>query len=676
MIPELGNFAQIIALCLAIALAIVPMAGVVTNNQVWMDMSRSLSSGIWVFMLLSFACLGWAFLQDDFSVAYVANNSNSMLPSYYKFTAIWGGHEGSMLLWVLILATWTWLVSVLNRGLPVDMLARVLSVMGLITTGFLLFTIMTSNPFDRLLLNTPADGSDLNPLLQDFGLIVHPPFLYMGYVGFSVAFSFAIAALLSGRLDAAWARWMRPWTNAAWAFLTIGIALGSWWAYYELGWGGWWFWDPVENVSVMPWLVGTALIHSLAAPEKRGAFKSWTVLLAIAAFSLSLLGAFIVRSGVLTSVHAFAVDPERGMLLLILMLVVIGGSLTLYALRAPAVRGAASYSITSREVFLLINNIILVVATAAVLAGTLAPLIDEAISGEANRISVGPPYFNLMFLPLMALLAVVLGAGAITRWKNTSLAYMRRQLGVVAVAAVVLGILLPLLITREISMGVMLAVALALWIIGVIVRDVLSKCANKPSLLKGLRSLGRAYWGMQLAHLGFAVTILGVCITSVYSIERDVRMSPGDDMTIGGYQFVFEGVEDHFGPNYVSDYGTVRVLRDGRELTTLHPEKRTYVVTGTVQTEASINTSLFRDLFVALGDPRGDEAWVVRLHVKPFVLWIWLGAGLMAAGGVLAVLDRRYRRRRAKAMDRSGSSDTQISGTTQSGQGAVPLETP
>src|SRR5690554_5839685 len=417
MIPELGNFAAIIALCLALGQSVIPMVGAYTGNVLWMSLSRPLAAGIWVFLLLSFACLAWAFLQDDFTVAYVAANSNSLLPVYYKFSAVWGAHEGSLLLWVLILAGWAWAVSVLSRELPLDVLARVLGVLGMILVGFLLFMLFTSNPFDRLLLNTPAEGADLNPLLQDFGLIVHPPFLYMGYVGFSVAFAFAIAALLSGRLDAAWARWTRPWTNAAWAFLTIGIALGSWWAYYELGWGGWWFWDPVENVSFMPWLVGTALIHSLAVTEKRGVFKSWTVLLAIAAFSLSLLGAFIVRSGVVTSVHAFAVDPERGMILLALMLAVIGGSLFLYALRAPVVQGSAAYTGTSREVMLLINNVILVTATAAVLLGTLFPMVLDALTD--TMVSVGPPYFNALFLPLMMVLMLALGVGGISRWKDT-----------------------------------------------------------------------------------------------------------------------------------------------------------------------------------------------------------------------------------------------------------------
>ncbi|MDT8399115.1 MAG: heme lyase CcmF/NrfE family subunit [Pseudomonadales bacterium] len=663
MVPELGNFALILALCLALLLSTLPMAGAYTGNTLWMSLSRSLSAGMWVFMVLSFGCLAYAFLHDDFTVAYVARNSNSFLPSYYKFTAVWGGHEGSLLLWVLILATWTYAVSLFSRNLPLDILARVLGVMGIVSVGFLLFMLLTSNPFDRLLLSPPQDGSDLNPLLQDFGLIVHPPFLYMGYVGFSVAFAFAIAALLTGRLDAAWARWTRPWTNAAWAFLTIGIALGSWWAYYELGWGGWWFWDPTENVAFMPWLVGTALIHSLAVTEKRGIFKSWTVLLAIAAFSLSLLGAFIVRSGVLTSVHAFAVDPKRGTVLLILLLTVIGSSLFLYALRAPTVKGSASYTSTSREVFLLINNIILVVTTAAVLLGTLFPLIHEAIYGEANRVSVGPPYFNTLFIPLMALLAVFLGMATFSRWKKTSVAYLKQQLWKIAVASIALGIVLPLLLTSDVNISAMVALLLAFWIVFGIVRDVLAKTANKNSFFKGLKSLGLSYSGMQIAHLGMAVIILGVSLTSQYSVEKDVLMAPGDSLTIGRYEFVFEGSVKEPGPNYEADVGTLRVLKNGAQYLTMHPEKRRYYARGDFQTEADINVGLFRDLFTALGDPREAGAWVVRIHVKPFVFWIWMGAFLMAMGGVVAITDRRYRKRKelaAGVRSEAGASATLV----------------
>ena len=643
MIPELGNFAAMLALCLAVLQSALPLAGAFTGNRLWMGLGRPLSAGLWVFMLLAFSCLAYAFLHDDFSVAYVARNSNTALPVYYKFAGVWGAHEGSLLLWVLILAGWGYAVSLFSDKLPLDIVARVLSVMGMITTGFLLFLLFTSNPFDRLLLNTPTEGADLNPLLQDFGLTVHPPFLYMGYVGFSVAFSFAIAALLTGRLDAAWARWTRPWTNAAWGFLTIGIALGSWWSYYELGWGGWWFWDPVENVSFMPWLVGTALIHSLAVTEKRGVFKSWTLLLAISAFSLSMLGAFIVRSGLITSVHAFAIDPERGLVLLTILLVIIGSSLFLYALRAPVVKGSATYGANSREVFLLINNILLVVATAMILLGTLSPLIHEAIYGEANRISIGPPYYNIMFIPLMAILAFFLGASTFSRWKKTSLQHLVSNLKLVLVASVTLGIVLPLAVASSFNPSAMLALVLAFWIVFSIVKDLLDKTANKASRWQGLLGLGRSYYGMQLAHFGMAVIITGVCLTSHYSIEQDVRMAPGESITINDYTFTFGGVVERPGPNYTAQSATVDVSIDGEAYITLRPEKRTYHARGDVQTEADIQVGFFRDLFTALGDPRGDGAWVVRVHVKPFVFWIWLGAFLMAAGGALAVMDKRYR---------------------------------
>ena len=651
MIPELGNFSLALALSLAVLLSVVPMIGVQKNNELLMTLSRPLCTGVWVFMVISFGCLAYAFLNDDFSVAYVASNSNSLLPVYYKFTAVWGGHEGSLLLWVLMVASWTYAVSLFSRNLPLDILARVLAVMGIISVSFLIFMLFTSNPFDRLLLNTPADGTDLNPLLQDFGIIVHPPFLYMGYVGFSVAFAFAITALLSGKMDAAWARWTKPWTNAAWAFLTFGIALGSWWAYYELGWGGWWFWDPSENVAFMPWLVGTALIHSLSVTEKRGVFKSWTALLAIAAFSLSLLGTFIIRSGLLTSVHAFAVDPERGMVLMAIILLVIGSSLFLYALRAPVVKGVASYTATSREVFLLINNIILVVSVAMILLGTLYPLIHEAIYGEANKVSVGAPYFNAIFLPLMGLIVIFLSIGSISRWKKTSMDYLKSQLLKVAVASVLLGIVIPLVITREVNVPIFVAVALALWIILGIGRDILTKTANKASLLEGLKGLSLSYYGMQIAHLGMAVIILGVCLTSHYSIEEDVRLAPGEQIEIGKYTFTFQGVNREPGPNYAADVGAIEVQKNNSPYMTLYPEKRTYFATGTVQTEADIDVGFTRDLFAALGDPRGDGAWVVRLHVKPFVFWIWMGAFLMAAGGITAILDRRYRVREVRQQE-------------------------
>lgn len=604
-----------------------------------MSLAQPAAWGQFAFLLFSFICLTYAFMVDDFSVAYVANNSNTALPWYYKFSAVWGAHEGSLLLWALIMAGWTFAVAIFSRHLPEEMLARVLAVMGMISIGFLLFLIVTSNPFERLLPNAPADGRDLNPLLQDFGLIVHPPMLYMGYVGFSVAFAFAIAALLGGKLDAAWARWSRPWTTVAWAFLGIGIALGSWWAYYELGWGGWWFWDPVENASFMPWLVGTALIHSLAVTEKRGVFKSWTVLLAIAAFSLSLLGTFLVRSGVLTSVHAFATDPERGVFILAFLLVVVGGSLALFALRAPVVKSRVGFSLWSRETLLLVNNIVLVVSAAMILLGTLYPLVLDALTGA--KLSVGPPYFNALFLPLMALLMAVISVGVLVRWKDTPVKWLAGMLAPVLVASVVLAVIATFL-HGDFHWAVLAVCLLAFWVILAGARDILDKTRHK-GLLKGLPALGRSYWGMQIAHLGFAVCAVGVVLTSLGSYERDLRMAPGDSVELGGYRFQFDGAVHHEGPNFTSDKGTVRVFAGERQLRVLHPEKRLYTVQQTTMTEAGIDAGFTRDLFVALGEPLEQGAWAVRIHIKPFVRWIWLGGLLMALGGFLAAADKRYR---------------------------------
>lgn len=639
MIPELGHLAMILALCLCLVQATLPLIGAWRGDHQWMSLAQPAAWGQFAFLLFSFICLTYAFMVDDFSVAYVANNSNTALPWYYKFSAVWGAHEGSLLLWALILAGWTFAVAIFSRHLPEEMLARVLAVMGMISIGFLLFLIVTSNPFERLLPNSPADGRDLNPLLQDFGLIVHPPMLYMGYVGFSVAFAFAIAALLGGKLDAAWARWSRPWTTVAWAFLGIGIALGSWWAYYELGWGGWWFWAPVENASFMPWLVGTALIHSLAVTEKRGVFKSWTVLLAIAAFSLSLLGTFLVRSGVLTSVHAFATDPERGVFILAFLLVVVGGSLALFAVRAPVVKSQVGFGLWSREALLLVNNIVLIVAAAMILLGTLYPLVLDALTGA--KLSVGPPYFNALFLPLMALLMAVISVGVLVRWKDTPLKWLGSMLAPVLVASVVLAVVATFL-HGDFNWAVLAVCLLAFWVILAGVRDILDKTRHK-GLIKGLPSLGRSYWGMQMAHFGFAVCALGVVLTSLGSYERDLRMAPGDSVELGGYRFQFEGAVHHEGPNFISDKGTVRVFDGERQIKVLHPEKRLYTVQQATMTEAGIDAGFTRDLFVALGEPLEQGAWAVRIHIKPFVRWIWLGALLMGFGGFLAAADKRYR---------------------------------
>ena len=511
--------------------------------------------------------------------------------------------------------------------------------MGLISIGFLLFLIVTSNPFERLLPQAPMDGRDLNPLLQDFGLVVHPPMLYMGYVGFSVAFSFAIAALLGGRLDAAWARWSRPWTLIAWAFLGTGIALGSWWAYYELGWGGWWFWDPVENASFMPWLVGTALIHSLAVTEKRGVFKSWTVLLAIAAFSLSLLGTFLVRSGVLTSVHAFATDPARGVFILAFLLLVVGGSLTLFALRAPVVKSQIGFGLWSRETLLLVNNLLLVVATAMILLGTLYPLLLDALSD--TKLSVGPPYFNAMFLPLVGALMLALGVGILVRWKDTPVKWLMGMLTPVLMTSAVLGGL-GSMVFGDFHWAVLAVCLLAAWVVAAGVRDILDKTRHK-GLIKGVRSLAPSYWGMQLAHFGLVVCALGVVLTSQQSDERDLRLAPGESLQLGGYSFVFDGAKHFEGPNFTSDKGTIRVFDGDEQVATLHPEKRLYTVQQMPMTEAGIDAGFTRDLYVALGEPLEDGAWAVRVHIKPFVRWIWLGALLMSLGGVLSVSDKRYR---------------------------------
>ncbi|MFJ5300381.1 heme lyase CcmF/NrfE family subunit [Pseudomonas sp. NPDC088368] len=657
MIPELGHLAMILALCFAAVQAVVPLYGAWRGDRVWMGLAQPAAWGQFAFLLFAFGCLSYSFMVDDFSVGYVAENSNSALPWYYKFSAVWGAHEGSLLLWALILGGWTFAVSVFSRQLPQVMLARVLAVMGMISIGFLLFLILTSNPFSRILPQIPQDGRDLNPLLQDPGLIIHPPMLYMGYVGFSVAFAFAIAALLGGRLDAAWARWSRPWTIVAWAFLGIGITLGSWWAYYELGWGGWWFWDPVENASFMPWLVGTALIHSLAVTEKRGVFKSWTVLLAIAAFSLSLLGTFLVRSGVLTSVHAFASDPARGVFILIFLLMVVGGSLTLFAIRAPVVKSHVGFGLWSRETLLLGNNLVLVVAASMILLGTLYPLVLDAMSGA--KMSVGPPYFNALFVPLMGLLMVVMAVGVLVRWKDTPVKWLMSMLAPVLVGSAVLAVIAGFAMA-DFHWAVLATVMLAAWVLLAGVRDLLDKTRHK-GLIKGAGALTRSYWGMQLAHFGIAVVALGVVLSSQNSAERDLRMAPGDSVELGGYTFVFEGARHVQGPNFTSDEGTIRVLQDGKEVTALYPEKRLYTVQRSMMTEAGIDGGFSRDLYVALGEPLDNGAWAVRVHVKPFVRWIWFGGLITALGGLLAALDKRYRVKvRAKVRDALGLSGAAV----------------
>ena len=658
MIPELGHLALILALCMAVLQAAIPMAGAGFNWPLWTAYNRPLVWGQLFFLLVSFVCLAMSFLADDFSVVYVAQNSNTLMPDRYKISAVWGAHEGSLLLWVLILAFWSCAVSLFSRNLPEELVARVISVMGMVSVGFLLFMILTSNPFLRHLPYSPLEGAELNPLLQDIGLIVHPPLLYMGYVGFSVAFAFAIAALISGRLDAAWARWSRPWTIVAWIFLTLGIVLGSYWAYYELGWGGWWFWDPVENASFMPWLVGTALIHSLAVTDKRGVFKSWTLLLAIFAFSLSLLGTFLVRSGVLTSVHAFANDPARGLFILIFLFVVIGGSLTLYALRAPAVASRPVFRLWSREVLLLLNNLLLVVTAVTILLGTLYPLIIDALG--MGRISVGPPYFNAVFVPLFCLLFVVLGFAPSSQWKQPPRNLRKKVWLMAAAASLLVSLAFPWFYGGELHPGAVLAVLLATWIVFSAGSDLAVKITGKSGRRRSVSGLSRSYLGMQVAHVGVAVAIIGVAFASIYSDERDVRMAVGDSVELKGYQFEFQGIRQVQGPNYSAREGQIAVLRnDGQQEYLLRPQKRVYLAGGRDMTEADIEAGFTRDLYVALGDQLGDGAWAVRVHYKAFVDWIWVGGLIMALGGLLAMMDSRYRVKSEKvSRDKRGATAT------------------
>jgi cytochrome c-type biogenesis protein CcmF len=641
MIPELGHFALILALLLALVQATLPLYGAQRGSLALMAVARPAAQGQFVFIALAFGCLAWSFLVNDFSVVNVARNSYSQLPEVYRFTATWGSHEGSMLLWVLILAFWSTAVSVFSRHLPEDMAARVLGVMGLISVGFLAFLLTTSNPFERL-LPAAIDGNDMNPLLQDWGMIIHPPMLYMGYVGFAVAFSFAVAALLSGKLDVAWARWSRPWTTVAWAFLTLGIVLGSWWAYRELGWGGWWFWDPTENASFMPWLAGTALIHSLAVTEKRGAFKAWTVLLALTAFSLSLLGTFLVRSGVLSSVHAFATDPSRGAFILGFLAAVIGGSLVLYAWRAPKMITGGRFAWFSRESLLLANNVILIAALGSVLLGTLYPLFIDAMG--LGKISVGPPYFNAVFVPLMAPALFLMGIGPLARWKDASLPDVVTRLKWALGVAFATGLLLPLTLdgfNAWASLGFFLAAWIALAVLAAFIDRIRH---GQGGLLRKLAALPRGFWGMQLAHLGVAIGIAGIAVVANYESERDVRMDVDSYAELAGYTFTFRGATGHDGPNYRAARGTVEVTRDGRPVAVLHPEKRIYNASGMGMTEASVHPTLFRDIYVAMGEPIGMEgAWTVRLFHKPFINWLWLGALFMVAGGFMAAADRRYR---------------------------------
>jgi|TARA_B110000902_G_scaffold110235_1_gene130131 cytochrome c-type biogenesis protein CcmF len=665
MIAEYGHMALIVALCFSVAQAVVPMVGSFVGYRTWMRLGHSLALGQLVFVAISFACLTAAFLQDDFSLQYVANNSNTLLPTQFKVSAVWGAHEGSLLLWALILALWSAAVALFSSHLPLVLSSRVLSILGAISVGFGLFILLTSNPFARILPFSPTEGGDLNPLLQDFGLIVHPPMLYMGYVGFSVAFAFAVAALIGGQFDSAWARWARPWINSAWVFLTIGITLGSWWAYYELGWGGWWFWDPVENASLMPWLVGTALVHSISVTEKRGAFRSWTLLLAILAFSLSLLGTFLVRSGVLTSVHAFANDPERGVFILAFLGLVVGSSLLLFALRGPVVQRqqgdteVVSYSGLSREMMLLLNNVLLVSAMAMILIGTLYPLIADVLG--LGKISVGPPYFNFFFVPMTLGLMVAMGFAVFSRWKKTDVQMLRQKGMVPFLISLSAALILPLFLAESItwesySMTAVITLGAVFWVVTMSLEDLWQKLDRgsskagslvaNASRLKNITKLPGSYWGMQCAHIGIAVCALGVGLSSVYDVQKDVRMVPGDRVAVAGYEFTFDSLDFVQGPNYGASRGQISAYKNDRLVAVLHPEKRKYEARNQVMTEAALDAGLTRDLYVSLGEPLKGDAWAIRVHVKPFVRCIWLGGLMIGLGGLLSILDKRYRRRR------------------------------
>jgi cytochrome c-type biogenesis protein CcmF len=638
MIPEIGHFALILALSLAACQGVMPLIGAHRGDEALMAVARPAAHGQFMFVVISFACLAWSFLNDDFSVLYVANHSQLALPDVYKFSAVWGAHEGSLLLWILMLSAWTISVGRYSKNLPASFASRVLGVLGLLSCGFMLFTLLTSNPFERIL--APADGADLNPLLQDPGLAIHPPILYAGYVGFSVAYAFAVAAMLSGNLDRSWARWTRPWTIWAWCFLTVGIALGSWWAYYELGWGGWWFWDPVENASFMPWLVGTALIHSLAVTEKRGLFKSWTLLLAITAFSLSLLGTFLVRSGILVSVHAFATDPARGIFILIFLGVAIGGALLLYAWRAPALDSSAGFRPMSRETFLLLNNVLLVIAATLILFGTLYPLIADVTN--AGKISVGAPWFEIAFAIPMLPLLLLIGIGMHTAWRSQDWQALIGQLKIPAIVALAAGLALPALIYGRFGILVTIGVIAAFWIMAVAMIQPIRSWRRAS----GTPAIKRSALGMSVAHFGVGFFVLGISIVKAFSVEVDLSMTLGESVEVAGFSFQLRELRNVQGPNFQAIEGEIEVRQNGEFIGELRPQKRTYLVQQNPMTEAGILAGWNKDLFVALGEPLGNGAWSVRLQYKPMIRFIWLGALIMALGGIIAASDRRYQFRK------------------------------
>ncbi len=641
MIAELGNYALALSLAIAVLLAIFPLWGAEKGNVQFMALARPMTYGLFLILSVSFGALFYVFAINDFSVQYVVNNSNTTLPIYYRLSAVWGSHEGSLLLWIWLLSLWSAAVALFSKRLPQEAVARVLGIMGIISVGFLLFVLFTSNPFTRTFPDFPVDGKELNPLLQDIGLIFHPPLLYMGYVGFSVAFAFSIASLMTGKLDTAWARWSRPWTMAAWVFLTLGIVLGSWWAYYELGWGGWWFWDPVENASFMPWLAGTALLHSLAVTEKRGSFKAWTVLLAILAFSLCLLGTFLVRSGILVSVHAFASDPTRGLYVLAYLIVVIGGSLTLYAYKGSQIRSRDNAERYSRESLLLLNNILLMTALCVVLLGTLLPLVHKQLG--LGSISIGAPFFDQMFLIIMTPFALLLGIGPLVKWRRDQFSAIRTPVIASVIIMLIAGFALPYLLQDKLTVSAVLGTMMTVIIVLLSLYEMHQRATYRDTFWRGITKLSRSHWGMILAHLGVAMTVWGIAFSQNYSIERDVRMNVGDTVQIAGYDFTFKGISDANGPNYVGGKAQIDISRDGKHETTLYAEKRLYTVSKMPMTEAAIDWGFSRDLYAALGEKLDNNAWALRLYYKPFIRWIWLGGLFMALGGVLCMFDRRYR---------------------------------
>ena len=657
LITELGYFALLAAFVLAILQVVLPTIGVMNDHVAWQRLAPSLAWAQFAAMIVSFGSLMAGFYFNDFSLVYVTQHSNTLLPWYYKLSATWGGHEGSLLLWMTIMATWCALVSYFSRGLPLTMRARVLVILAGVQVMMLAMLIFTSSPFDRTLPNLPVDGADLNPLLQDFGLVIHPPMLYMGYVGMAVPFAFCMAALWEGRLDAVWTRWSRPWALAAWGFLTVGIALGSWWAYYELGWGGWWFWDPVENASLMPWLAGLALLHSLAVTEKRGVFKAWTIMLAIFAFALSLLGTFLVRSGVITSVHSFAADPTRGLVILVILGIIVGGGLLMFAVRGWRLTVESQYQLISRESFLVINNVIILISTLVVLLGTLYPIIADSFN--LGQVSVGPPYFNALFVPLAWLLLVAMGMGSNIRWKKDS----RPLLGagmVITVSSLLLAAIIAYFVSPSDMLNIGVTLAVSFWVLHWMAVDFKDKTKNAPSFFKGLRQLRLSYWGQQTAHIGVIVAVIGVAFTSTLSVERDVALGENETVHVQGYDFEVKDFHEVRGSNFDGMQAQVEVTKEGRAVTTLYPEKRTYIISGMPMTEAAIDASLMRDVYVALGEPIAEDSnkWAVRIYVKPLVRWIWLGAIIMALGGLLSMLDSRYRFKKAKASTQMAANKT------------------